>query len=279
MPRNFRKQALEAYHDEIGHLDKDRVLSLLVDRFYWSGMKKDVDEYVQTCPRCLRFRTVAEQTELTPIMISRPLELIHMDFLMIESPKTEKDINVLIVMDHFTHYAQAFVTKTQTANVVANTLWERFFSHYGFPEKILSDQGQNFESNLIAELCKIAQIKKLHTTPYRPEGIGACERFNRTLISMTGTLLEKMKLEWPQHVSMLAHAYNCMRNDVTGYSPYFLMYGQHPLLPIDIKFGVFTPDISEIATHKFVQKLKHHLEFAFRKAREFSMREAKKNKI
>ena len=227
MPRNFRKQALalEACHDEIGHLGKDRVLSLLVDQFYWPNMKKDVEEYVQNCLRCLRFKTIAEQTELTPIIVSRPLELIHMDFLMIESPKTEKDINVLIVTDHFTCYAQAFVTKSQTGNVVANTLWERFFSDYGFPEKILSDQGQNFESNLIAEVCKIAQIKKLCTTPYRPEGNGACERFNRTLISMIGTILEKMKLEWPQHVSTLAHAYNCMRNDVTGYSPYFLMYG------------------------------------------------------
>ena len=88
---------------------------------------------------------------------------------------------------------------------------------------------------------------------------------------MIGTLPEKLKLEWPQHVSMLAHAYNCMRNDATGYR-------QHPLLPIDIKFGVFTPDISEVATHKFVQKLKY-LEFAFMKAKESSMKEAKKNKL
>ena len=104
LPRNFRKQALEACHDEIGHLGKDRVLSLLVDRLYWLNMKKDVKEYVQTCPRCLRFKTIAEWTELTPIMVSRPLELIHMDFSMIESPKMEKDTNVLIVTDHFTHY-------------------------------------------------------------------------------------------------------------------------------------------------------------------------------
>ena len=104
-------------------------------------MKKDVEGYVQTCPRCLRFKTTTEWAELVPIMVSRPLELIHMDFLTIESLKTNKDINVLIVTDHFTHYAQAFVTKSQSANVVANTLWDRFFSHYGFPEKILSDQG------------------------------------------------------------------------------------------------------------------------------------------
>ena len=127
-------------------------------------------------------------------MNTRPLELVHIDFLTIEAPKKDKDVNILVVMDHFTRYAQAYVTRSQKAPVVANTLWEKFFVHYGFPEKILSDQGRNFESNLIAELCKLVQIKKLRTTPYRLEGNGSCERFNRTLISMIGTLPEKLKI-------------------------------------------------------------------------------------
>ena len=96
---------------------------------------------------------------------------------------------------------------------------------------------------------------------------------------MIRKLPEKLKVEWPQHVSMLTHAYNCMRNNVTGYSPYYLMYGRHPLLLIDIEFGVFTPDISEVVTHKYVQQLRHQLGLAYTKAREFSTREAKKNKI
>ena len=77
-----------------------------------------------------------------------------------------------MVTDHFTRYAQAYITRSQTAPVVANTLWEKFFVHYGFPQKILSDQGRNFESNLIAELCKLTQIKKLRTTPYRQKEMG-----------------------------------------------------------------------------------------------------------
>ena len=93
---------LEACHDDIGHLGKERVLSLLIDRFYWPNMFKDVEEYVDTCPRCLRFKTTPEHAELNPIYASRPLELVHMDFLTIESPKTDKDINVLIITDHFT---------------------------------------------------------------------------------------------------------------------------------------------------------------------------------
>ena len=88
--------------------------------------------------------------------------------------------------------------------------------YYGFPEKILSDQGRNFESALISEL---TQIRKLRTTPYRPEGNGSCERFNRTLISMLGMLPEDFKSKWPQHISTLTYAYNCTRSNATGFSP------------------------------------------------------------
>ena len=64
LPRNFRKQALEACHDDIGHLGKERVLSLLTDRFYWPNMFKDVEEYVDTCPRCLRFKATPEHARI-----------------------------------------------------------------------------------------------------------------------------------------------------------------------------------------------------------------------
>ena len=64
-----------------------------------------------------------------------------MDFLTIELGKTGKDVNILVVTVHFTHYAQAFITPLQTAQVVAQTLWDKFFMHYGLPQKILSDQG------------------------------------------------------------------------------------------------------------------------------------------
>ena len=67
------------------------------------------------------------------------------------------------------HYAQTFVTPTQTTRVVAQTLWDKFFVHFGLPEKILSNQGQNFKSSLITELCELSKIKKLCTSPYRPQ--------------------------------------------------------------------------------------------------------------
>ena len=95
---------------------------------------------------------------------------------------------------------------------------------------------------------------------------------------MTRTLPDDLKIHWPQHLSTLLHAYNCTRSNATSYIPFFLMYGRHPLLPIDNEFGVFSPDTCETATHKYVQKLKSRLEFAYRKAKEIMMNESKRAK-
>ena len=73
LPKRFRKQALEACHDDIGHLGIERTTSLLKDRFCWPGMEDDIEEYVKTCPRCLKFKAVPERAELNIIDVTRPL--------------------------------------------------------------------------------------------------------------------------------------------------------------------------------------------------------------
>ena len=90
---------------------------------------------------------------MQPILVSYPLELVHLDFLTLGGKMdNSKSVNVLVVTDHFTKYAQAYVTPKQTAVTVAKTLWENFLVHYGWPEKILTDQGKSFENNLIRKL-------------------------------------------------------------------------------------------------------------------------------
>ena len=81
-------------------------------------------------------------------------------------------------------------------------------------------------------------MKKLHTSPYHPETNGQCEHFNTTLINMLGTLPTHAKKNWQEWVTTLAPAYNCTIFSVTGFSPYFLMFGRTPNIPLDIEMGV-----------------------------------------
>ena len=79
---------------------------------------------------------------------------------MIEATKGGKDIHILVIADHFTRCAQAIVTSLQTAKCTAQNLWDKVIVHYGLLQKILTDQGHNFESDLLKALCEIAQVKK-----------------------------------------------------------------------------------------------------------------------
>ena len=144
LPQTYWKQALEACHDNMGHLGIERTSYLLRDCFYWPPILEDIEKHIKSRPRCLRFKTQPENAELSPIIATRPLELVHIDYLTIEPPlnsRSNKDVNILVITDHFTRYAQAHITSSQKAPIVAKTLWDHFFVHYGFPEKILSDQG------------------------------------------------------------------------------------------------------------------------------------------
>ena len=160
LPTNFRQQVMLTCHDDVVHLGLERFLDLLKDQFYWPDMALCMETHSKQCDRCLRLKSKPQQTELHPIIAIHPMELVHMDFLTIESGKADKHVNILVVTYHLTRYAQAFVTPTKTARVVAQTLWVKFFVHYSLPEQILSDQGRNFESNLKSELCEVSKIKK-----------------------------------------------------------------------------------------------------------------------
>ena len=144
----------------------------------------------------------------------------------------------------------------QTAPVVAKTLLEQFLTHYGWPSKILTDQGKSFENNLFTELCVLAQVQKLRTTPYRPQSNGSCERFNQSLIRRLGTLPQHAKKNWSEWVNSLMHAYNATVSQATGLSPFYLMYGRYPILPIDVQFEVTLPDLTATKRQNYAEKLK-----------------------
>ena len=278
VPKAYRSRALVGCHDDVGHQGRMRTLSLLRERFYWPGMQTEAMQHVQQCTRCLRRKTPSHVAPLQPIHVTQPLELVHMDYLSLEPSKGNIE-NVLVITDHFTRYALAYPSKTQTAQATARILWDNFICHYGFPEKFISDQGRNFESDLIKELCKIAGVKKLHTTPYHPQGNGQCERFNSTLCNMLGTLSEEEKSDWKSYLGCMTHAYNCTKHASTTYSPYYLMFGRHPRLPIDVEFGLPKSNSGDNSSKsRYIQKLRRRLNYAFQKATKVANQQANKYK-
>ena len=146
---------------------------------------------------------------------------------------------------------------------------------YGFPKRILSDQGRDFESDIVRELCKMAGIQKIRTTPYHPCS-NPVERWNRTLLNMLRSLEEEKKVEWKKVLPCVVHAYNCCHHQSTGYSPYFLFFGRHPRLPIDIAFGIDLNQGQRKSLGQHVRSLREQLKNAYERAENNMKRMAKK---
>ncbi len=146
LPAGLRKIVLRSLHDDMGYLGIERTLDLVRSRFFWPKMSQTVENKIKTFERCVRRKTPPDRAApLVNIQTSGPLEMVCMDFLLLE-PDNSNTKNILVVTDHFTKYAVAKPTQNQTARMVAKCLWENVLVHYGFPEKLQSDQGPNFES-------------------------------------------------------------------------------------------------------------------------------------
>lgn len=159
VPVSLRDQVLKGVHECAGHQGQSRTLSITRQRFFWLHMDRDIRDHVRHCQRCVVSKVLEPdgRAPLESIVTTRPLQLVCIDFWSAED-YTNKTVDVLVVTDHFTRLAQAFPCKDQSARQVAQTLWDKFFCIYGFPERLLSDQGPSFESELFIELLRSAGV-------------------------------------------------------------------------------------------------------------------------
>ena len=106
LPKSFCLQSDLSCHDNKGHLGMERTPGLLQERFFWPKMADDVCTHIHTCGRCLGFKQPSERSEMQPILVSYPMEPVHLDFLTLGGRADDnKSVNILIVTDHFTKYA------------------------------------------------------------------------------------------------------------------------------------------------------------------------------
>ena len=261
LPKVYHRTVLQALHNDVGHPGRDRTISLIRERFYWPRMTAEIEKWTSECRRCLlRKSPTNNRAPLVNIVTTYPLELVCMDYLTLEPAKGVG--NVLVITDHYTKYALAVATKNQTAKTTAEAFYEHFITHYGIPTRIHSDQGANFESEIVKELCKITGMTKSRTTPYHPMGNPIPERFNRTLLDMLGTLEPDKKSDWKKYLPSLTYAYNCTKHETTKISPYELMFGRKPRLPIDSLFDTPVQQQTNQTTKQYIEGLKQRMKIA-----------------
>ena len=261
VPQRHRGATLDGCHREAAHQGQCRSSALMQERFWWPGMTRDLRNHIKKCSHCRKYEAAPPVVPVKPLACSGPGELLHVDFTSIEKTMPLKEdpviCNVLVLQDHFSKYVVAYVVKDQTARTAAKTLRIGYFGLFGAPAYLVSDQGKAFTGHVITHLCELYGVQKLRTSPYHAQTNGQVERMNQMIIRMIGKLEEDRKACWSEHLPELLMAYNATHSAVTGYSPYYLLFGRRPRIPVDYLFPTLhdSPhqtkmEVSVVAMHK-----------------------------
>ena len=278
LPEKHKSTVLRELHDKMGHQGVDRTTSLIRDRFYWPYMQREIEDYVMRRCVCLKHKKPCRETRapLTNIVTTHPFELVAVDFLHLDRCKGGYEY-ILVIIDHFTRFAQAYATTSKSGKTAAEKIFNDYALRFGFPSRIHHDQGGEFENQLFAQLKNYCGVAGSRTTPYHPQGNGQVERFNRTLLQMLKTLTERQKTNWKDSLNKLIYAYNCTRSEVTGFSPFYLLHGRSPRLPVDMLFNL-TPEQGDSNHHHYMEKWKQGMEEAYQITRENAHKAAMRSK-
>ena len=245
VPKDQRALFLEQAHDSkfSGHLGTDKTRERLRIRCYWPDQHKQVKDYVSSCTVCQTIKNprVYNNEQLIPIRPSRPLEIVTSDMVG-PLPKSGDFKYIFVIIDHFTKWVEIYPITDKSAEESAQ-IFMTYFCRHGIPESILTDQGTNYQSRLIEELYELLDIKRLRTTPYHPQTDGITERFNRTMKQTLTAYVEKSGENWVKYLPYVQFAYNTSVHDTTKCTPYELMYGRRPKIPLDLFCEHIEPDL------------------------------------
>ena len=277
VPQRHRGATLDGCHREMAHQGQCCSTALMQECFWWPGMTRDLRNHIKNCGRCRKYEAAPPVVPMKPLACSGPGELLHVDFTSIEEtvPLKEDPVihNVLVLQDHFSKYIVTYVVKDQTACTATETLRNGYFGLFSAPAYLVSAQGKAFTGHVITHLCELYGVQKLRTLPYHAQTNGQVERMNQTIIHMIGKLEEDRKACWSEHLPELLLAYNATCSAVTGYSPYYLLFGRRPRIPVDYLFPTLCDSPHQTKMEVSVVAMQKRLKEAFTVARHLTSEE------
>ena len=240
--KTLQRRLLYLAHDvpESGHLGREKTYNRLRERYFWPTMYRDTKLYIRDCLACRKRKTTKPNKEQIPLRPSEPIApnfRVGIDLVGPLPKSTRKNVYILVMTDYFTKWSEAVPIRNKRASTVADALYKYWYCVYGIPTEIRSDQGKEFTNTLLQRLHTRLQVRHCVTTTYYPQANGQVERFNRTLVNSISHYVDQNLATWDSYLPSVLFAYRTAINDVTHHSPYQLMFGRQPKLPLDIIEG------------------------------------------
>jgi len=243
----LRTRILAECHDSVtgAHFGRDKTLAAVKERFNWSGLAADVDRYVSTCDACQRNKPSQQATPglLMPLPLPERPCLEWTQDAVTGLPKTRRGHDAIQVYVERLCKLKHFAASRKDAGAVelAASFVHTVVRAHGVPESIVSDRDPRFTAHFYAELTKLMGTTLRMSTARHPQSDGQSEREIRTLITALRSFCNEHQDDWDDYLDMLELGFNSSVQASTQRSPYELLYGVKPRLPIDVALASFVP--------------------------------------
>lgn len=249
-----------------GHPGIQRMFNRIRATYYWKGMRSDIERFVKDCSLC-KINKPLRKCNKAPMIITssstKPFERLALDIVgPLPEAGFQKFKFILTLQDDLTKFSCAYPMIGSTTDEVARNLIH-FFSLFGFPKMILSDQGTCFTSELFKQLTQILKVKSLYSTPYHPQTNGALERSHATLKEYLKSFVNENHNDWHCYLATAILAYNTTPHCTTQFTPFELLYGYQPSIPSSVY------DSNDGTTYQeYIRALQYRMKYSRQRALE-----------
>ena len=285
IPHVMRRKVMELLHNTkwAGHPGMTRMKSSIGSRYFWPKMRQDIESWVKCCQACAMAKRSQGRGKapLQQELSGFPFQRVAFDVIG-PLPVTSKGNRFILVMvDYFSKWAEAYHLPNHTAVTVANTICSRWVATHGCPLRLHCDNAPEFRGHVITQMRDILGVKGTFSTPYRPKANGLCERTNQTIEGILRTMIREESRLWDDALPYAMMAYRATEHKSTGYTPNMLVYGRETMLPSDILFGQTNvpPKLDPFSCYcDYINWLRSSMVRAFARARELLGISAKRQK-
>ena len=237
IPAHLTRYVLEQLHCSPfggGHMSAQRTYDQIRRRYFWHGMYRDVHKYVSQCDLCNQRKKRLNRVPIQSMPIAQfPFQIIGIDLCGPFNESNQGNKYILTIIDHLSGWPEAFALKNKTAQSVAEIILTEIIPRHACPQTLISDRGTEFVNAIIDYITQKLKIAHIKTSPYHPQSNGKTERFHRYLNDSLAKYSIREPNDWDKYIPSMLMAYRTITNETTEKSPFLLMYGRDPVLPID----------------------------------------------
>ena len=278
-PEEQIPQILKESHDFplSGHCGYHRMFKRIREKYRWPKMRQDIKNYIKNCKSCQVNKTSRRKNK-APMEITstsrQPFERLALDICGPFPITEEGNRFVLTMQDDLTKFSHAVSLPNHEAITIADSLID-FITMFGIPQRILSDQGTEFMSDVIKHVTKVLKMKHSISSAYHPQTNGALERSHSTLKDYLKHYITPKQHDWDKYISIAMFCYNTHIHSSTKFTPYELVFGVKPRIPSTLTSA---PEF-RYTYDAYHHQLQHRLQRSHEIARENLINMKEKSKI